>query len=320
MNPSAFKAAAMQFSLTHQTFTRMKRLLRTAFMGFAYLTCSMPVVAQMASEGIPKPQSTDIATQKSCRLTVSAVGRCAVTDQHVTLFRRRDAVVALGVVAVATSLVSVDASIARGFQRSSVQTNRGLKGASNVFNTLGFPGSVIVSATTYFVGLGEHSRPLATFGMHSGEAIVLGGVLAEGLQMAIGRARPSHDISDPRNFRFGKGFTDDDYTSLPSAHVTVAFAAATAATIETRRSWPGATRYVIPIAYGAAALAGASRMYKNKHWASDVAAGAGLGVYSAVLFDRYNRGHPDNIFERVFLPKSVLPEHRGVALVWSTLR
>jgi membrane-associated phospholipid phosphatase len=226
----------------------------------------------------------------------------------------------LGVVVVATSLVSVDASIARSFQRSSVQTNQGLKGASNVFNTIGFPGSVIFSAATYFIGLSEHSRPVATLGMHSGEAIVLGGVLAEGLQMTIGRARPSRDITDPRDFRFAKGFSDDDYTSLPSAHVTVAFAAATAATIETRRSWPGAARYVIPIAYGAAALAGASRMYKNKHWASDVVAGAGLGTYSAVLFDRYNRGHPDNIFERVFLPRSVLPESRGVALVWSPLR
>ncbi len=298
----------------------MKNLSRTAFLGFVYLTCSMPVVAQIALQPLPTPRPTHIATQKTCQLTGSTAGRCADPDQHVTLFRRRDAVAALGVVAVAASLVSADASIARGFQRTSVQTNHGLKGASNIFNTIGFPGSVLISAATYFIGLGEHSRPVATFGMHSGEAVVLGGVLAEGLQMTIGRARPSHDITDPRDFRFGNGFSDDDYTSLPSAHVTVAFAAATAATIETRRSWPGATRYVIPIAYGSAALAGVSRMYKNKHWASDVVAGAGLGAYSAVLFDRYNRGHPDNVFERVFLPKSVLPEHRGVVLVWSSLR
>jgi membrane-associated phospholipid phosphatase len=297
----------------------MKQLLRIAFLWFVCLTWPVSVVAQMASQTLPA-HASDRVTQKSCRLTGLAVNHCADTDQHGSLFRGRDAIAALGVVAVAASLISVDASIARGFQRSSVQTNQGLKGASNVFNTIGFPGSVIVSAATYFIGLGEHSRPVAMFGMHSGEAIVLGGVLAEGLQMTIGRARPSHDITNPRDFRFAKGFSDDDYTSLPSAHVTVAFAAATAATIETRRSWPGATKYVIPIAYGAAALAGASRMYKNKHWASDVVAGGGLGTYSAVLFDRYNRGHPDNIFERVFLPKSVLPESRGVALVWSPLR
>src|SRR5258706_2897700 len=128
--------------------------------------------------------------------------------------------------------------------------------------------------------------------MHSGEAIVLGGVLAEGLQMTIGRARPSRDITDPRDFRFAKGFSDDDYTSLPSAHVTVAFAAATAATIETRRSWPGATRYVIPIAYGAAALARASQTYMNKHRANSVVAGARLGTYSALPFECYDRHTP----------------------------
>ena len=306
---------------SNQIFTNnMKRLLRTAFFGFVYLGCSVPGIAQIALQPLPPVHHSDIRTQKTCQLTGLAAARCAGSDQHVTLFRRRDAVAALGVIAVAASLVSVDASIAQGFQRSSVQTNGGLKGASNIFNTLGFPGSVIISAATYFIGLGEHSRPVATFGMHSGEAIVLGGVLAEGLAMTIGRARPSHDIANPRDFRFGKGFSSDDYTSLPSAHVTVAFAAATAATIETRRSWPGATKYVIPIAYGTAALAGVSRMYKNRHWASDVVAGAGLGAYSAVLFDRYNRGHPDNIFERVFLPRSVLPEHGGVALVWSSLR
>lgn len=307
-------------SSTADLHQNVKQLLRIALLGLACLTRPVSIVAQMASQTIPPPHRIDKVTQRYCRLAGLAIGDCVDNDQHVTLLRGRDAIAALGVVAAATSLISVDASIARDFQRSSVQTNQGLKGASNVFNTIGFPGSVIVSATTYFIGLGEHSRPLATLGMHSGEAIVLGGVLAEGLQMTIGRARPSHDITDPRDFRFAKGFSDDDYTSFPSAHVTVAFAAATAATIETRRSWPGASRYVIPIAYGAATLAGASRMYKNKHWASDVVAGAGLGTYSAVLFDRYNRGHPDNIFERVFLPTSVLPESRAVALVWSTHR
>jgi len=205
----------------------MRQLLRIAFLGSICLTWPVSIIAQIASQTLPMSHPGDKVTQKWCRLTGLGVGHCTDTDQHVTLFRGRDAIAALGVVAVATSLVSVDASIARSFQRSSVQTNQGLKGASNVFNTIGFPGSVIVSAATYFIGLSEHSRPVSTFGMHSGEAIVLGGVLAEGLQMTIGRARPSRDITNPRDFRFAKGFSNDDYTSLPSAHVTVAFAAAT---------------------------------------------------------------------------------------------
>lgn len=236
---------------------------------------------------------------------------------HVQLFRAHDAVVALGVTALAAATMSVDESLARSLQRPSVQSNGFLKGTSNVFSNLGFPGSAMITAGTYFLGLGRHSRPTAALGMHTGEAIVLGGVLAEGLQMTIGRSRPQRDIHDAHDFRFGKGFSSDDYTSLPSAHVTVAFAAATAASREVGRSWPGAARYVTPISYSAATLVGLARMYKNKHWASDVVAAAGLGSYSAVLFDRYNEGHPGNVFERIFLPSSLVPEPGGVALMWS---
>jgi len=238
-------------------------------------------------------------------------------SDHVSLFHAHDAAVALGVIAAGAAVMSVDESIARSLQRPSNQSSTFLKGTANVFSNLGFPGSAMISAGTYFLGLGKHSRPIAALGMHTGEAIVLGGVLAEGFQMTIGRSRPQRDINNAHDFRFGKGFSSDDYTSLPSAHVTVAFAAATAASREVGRSWPGATKYVGPISYTAATLVGVSRMYKNKHWASDVVGAAGLGTYSAVLFDRYNEGHPGNIFERVFLPTSIVPEHHGIAIAWS---
>jgi membrane-associated phospholipid phosphatase len=269
----------------HQS-TNVPMNLRPSTLALAFLACSQPLVAQ--TEG-----------------------------DHVELFRPHDAVVALGVAALGAAAMSADESIARSLQRSSTQSNTFLKGTSNVFSNLGFPGSAIISAGTYFLGLGKHSRPIAALGMHTGEAIVLGGVLAEGLQMTIGRSRPQRDINNARDFQFGKGFSNDDYTSLPSAHVTVAFAAATAASREVRRSWPGAARYVTPISYTAATLVGAARMYKNKHWASDVVGAAGLGTYSAVLFDRFNQGHPGNLFERAFLPSSIIPERHGVAIAWS---
>lgn len=239
---------------------------------------------------------------------------------HVSLFRAHDAEVGLGVVAIAAATMSLDKSLAHSLQRASVRSSSVLKGTTNVFSNLGFPGSAVISAGAYFLGLEKRSRPIAALGMQTGEAIVLGGALAEGLQMTIGRSRPQRDINDPHNFRFGKGFSSDDYTSLPSAHVTVAFAAATAASREVSRSWPGAARYVTPISYTAATLVGFSRMYKNKHWASDVVAAAGLGSYSAVIFDRYNQGHPDNVFERIFLPTVIVPERRGVTLSWSLTR
>src|SRR2546423_995384 len=93
---------------------------------------------------------------------------------RVPLFRSRDAIIGLGIAALTAVTMSVDESVARDLQRPSVQTNGGLKGTANVVNTIGFPGSVVFSASTYFLGLAKHSRSIASLGMHTGEAIVLG--------------------------------------------------------------------------------------------------------------------------------------------------
>ena len=248
-------------------------------------------------------------------------GQSAASDTgSISLVRRRDPLAALGVAAIAAGVSRFDERVARSFQGSSSQSNRALKGAANVFNTIGFPGSIVMITGTYFFGIAKHSRQIGSLGMHTGEAVVLGGILAEGLQMSIGRARPQRDIRNAFDFRSGHGFSDEDYTSLPSSHVTVAFAAATAASREVSRSWPRAAKYVTPVTYSLASLVGLSRMYKNKHWASDVVAAAGLGTYSAVIFERYNESRHDNVFNRLFLPSSIVAQNRGIAVIWSVAR
>jgi membrane-associated phospholipid phosphatase len=60
--------------------------------------------------------------------------------------------------------------------------------------------------------------------------------------------------------------------SFPSGHTTLAFAAATVYALEYKnKPW-------VPVfAYTAASLIGLSRLTENKHWATDVLAGAALG-------------------------------------------
>jgi membrane-associated phospholipid phosphatase len=75
------------------------------------------------------------------------------------------------------------------------------------------------------------------------------------------------------------------YSSFPSGHTTVAFAAATVFALEYKhRPW-------IPIfCYSVATLIGVSRITENKHWATDVLAGAGLGyLVGRQVVNNYHR-------------------------------
>ena len=75
------------------------------------------------------------------------------------------------------------------------------------------------------------------------------------------------------------------YSSFPSGHATLAFAAATVFSMEYR------DRTLVPIiAYTSATLIALSRITENKHWASDVFVGAGLGFLTArQVVNNYHR-------------------------------
>jgi len=72
---------------------------------------------------------------------------------------------------------------------------------------------------------------------------------------------------------------NSDFKSFPSGHTTEAFAAAELMRIEFKENnpWLGYAGYLM------AGATGYLRMYNNKHWISDVLAGAGIGIGSTKL-------------------------------------
>jgi hypothetical protein len=60
-------------------------------------------------------------------------------------------------------------------------------------------------------------------------------------------------------------------------------------------------------------------MYHNKHWASDVVLGAGVGTFAGIKVVRYSHAHPDNLIDRVLLKTSFAPDGHGGGMVAFTL-
>jgi membrane-associated phospholipid phosphatase len=162
--------------------------------------------------------------------------------------------------------------------------------------------------------LGKWDR-VADLGWHGTEAVLLAEGTTYVLKGIAGRTRPFiSNGTDADFFALGRGFQSGNSASFPSGHTTTAFAAAAAVTNETTRWWPRSTWYVGPLMYAGATAVGLSRMYHNRHWASDVVLGAAIGTFSGRKVVQYAHGHPGNLFDRFMLHTSLVPSADGAAL------
>jgi membrane-associated phospholipid phosphatase len=228
------------------------------------------------------------------------------------LFTYRDILLASGVAIATFAARPFDDHYAARLQDSATQANRKLQGLATFVRRTAAPGSYIIGGTMYVTGRLAHDARLADLGLHGTEALVAGEVVGGLLKGTFGRQRPSVRPRDANSFQLLRGFGhDDSYRSFPSGHTTSAFAAAAAVTSETSRWWPRSTWLIGPAMYGGAALVGVSRMYNNRHWASDVLVGAGIGTFAGLKVVRYQHTHPGNRLDRWMLAGSLAPAAGG---------
>jgi membrane-associated phospholipid phosphatase len=148
--------------------------------------------------------------------------------------------------------------------------------------------------------------------LHTTESVVSAAVFIQIVRGVLGRARPyvvdtvgDRRDSDPYDFEYFHGFTSFNYRSFPSMHAMASFAVATALTQEMRfRNTPNRA-IISPALYAAAAMPAVARMYLDEHWASDIALGIFLGVFSGQKVVQYSHAHPDNRIDRKFLRPAV---------------
>lgn len=282
-------------------------------------TLLMGALILRALVGAPvRAQAHDASRADSAHLVASRATQSDTT--HESLFTPRDALVAGAFVAGTAAMLPFDERLAGWFQRPSLQRSSIAGDVATGARVLGIPGTLIIAPALYVVGRVSHHEHAADLGLHAGEALIVALGTSYLIKGIAGRARP-YAVSDtnPYNFAFGRGFTrGEDYTSFPSNHATAAFAMAAATTAETSRWWPGSARYMAPLLYGGATVVGLSRMYDDKHWASDVVFGAAVGTFSGWKVVRFNHEHPHNWIDRILLSATIAPTPSGGAfVVWS---
>jgi membrane-associated phospholipid phosphatase len=102
-------------------------------------------------------------------------------------------------------------------------------------------------------------------------SLALAGLTVQAGKFALGRPRPEQSLDADGYSPFS------GQVSLPSGHAAVAFAMATSLADDIHRPWATVGLY------GMASAVAWSRVNDNRHWFSDVAAGALVGITSAKL-------------------------------------
>lgn len=216
---------------------------------------------------------------------------------------------ALGTLGVAP----FDRPIAVASQRASLQQDAALRGTATVFRLLAEPGTYVLLGAAYAAGRFGGSDRIAEVGLRGLEAEAIALVVTGGTKLVAGRARPYLGKARPHDFALGRGLRGSAWMSFPSGHTTAGFATAAAVTSTVTRWAPGA-RWPVGVAlYGAATFVGLSRIFDDRHWASDVVAGAGVGTVTGLVVARYHRTHTAKRLDRWLLGVSA---RRG-ATRWS---
>jgi len=201
------------------------------------------------------------------------------------------------------ALMASDRDVQRMMQRPWVQSSALLKNTADAFNAYGSPGVFVGSLGLYAVGWAGNRPDVARLGLRAWESIALSGVVTGGIKGVAGRARPYASPGRPGDWRILSGTHDAARQSFPSGHSTAVFAFASALDHELRVSHPAARRWAVPLLYGAAVLTDVARTHANKHWASDVVLGSGIGYVSGVIVARFHTDRPQHWIDRHLLPR-----------------
>lgn len=243
--------------------------------------------------------------------TLGAQAADSTSHGDKTFLTTRDLGIA-GVALGATALLSIwDPNIAKASQDSQFQDQSLHQLALNI-SKVNETTLTLAGIATWGIARLVKSPDVADVALHATESVMLASVASQMIRGPLGRTRPNY-AGDDRQYDFHafKGFTAFKYRAFPSIHTSSSMAVATVITLELNRRHQSITPVLAPILFSAAILPGLSRIQLNQHWASDILAGAFMGVFTGYKVTTYSHNHPDNWFDRHLLNVTVTRASNG---------
>lgn len=185
---------------------------------------------------------------------------------------------ALAVVGASGVLVTVDGPVERLVQRHRSPTT---DDAASAFRQMGDPRIALgTTAGVTLIGVVVRDAAVRDAGIRAAASVATGAVATEILKFGLGRGRPNA-LDGPTDFKPFSNERDslgvESRGSSPSGHSMIAFALATSFSDDLHSRAASIALYTV--ASGTAL----SRLNDDRHWLSDVVAGAALGITSARL-------------------------------------
>ena len=247
----------------------MRRELTAAFMSVALLAAAVPARAQVPdSARTPSAADTARVHRADRRAREHLIANAApIRWYHV-----------VALVAGAAAVSAIDEPLDRYTTRHHSQ---GLADVAKAFRHEGEPVFYAgVSLGVLAAGVVSGNANLQRAGARLVASVGAAAVIMETVKLSLGRSRPNEGVGA---FSFHPFSTLNDSagvearSSMPSGHTMAAFAIATSLADDIHNNLVHVGLFTF------AAGAGFSRLYEHRHWASDVAVGAALGITTAKL-------------------------------------
>lgn len=165
--------------------------------------------------------------------------------------------------------------------------------------------AAVLSGSIYLCGKLFNSKDVSITGRMLFEGLLFAGVTTTVIKSVTGRSRPY--TGDKYN-RFKFFQTNNDYSSFPSGHVTVAFTLSSILSSRINNTYATIGLYTL------AASTVMQRMYSDNHWFSDTVLAASIGYFigkAVVKFD------DDSVDNNLSVNPYYVPDGIGISFLYS---